>query len=459
MIKVFVISILFSILLLAIGLFFIQKQNDGNKKKVATLIFLIAFLSHLLFAFFIYYTDFQPFSGGKGDYTDYHIMANAVSERVRDGNFSLQNFQLPFGVSHYYPVIIGYIYAITVPEMIIGQIFNAFVLAMTIMLVYLLVLEIGRSSREGFWVSMIANIYPSFAFFSGIMIKDVMVVFFSILSLLYTIKIINNFSWYKFFILYCALFGLTHFRFYVAYALMATLGICWILFSNLKISKRIGYGLIMFVLLGLLPQITGVDEGYFAAKSVGRYINIKTFQYYREVAYLPNYIKNKADDIVDSFKPEPKNQIIPAGTIDQDNEDRNWGEDSSIVIRTGLNSPRLFVKNTILAFLNMLLGPFPWQILYLKHLFVVPEIIYWYFILFFVIFGVLKHFKVYFVKILPVLLFSLFLLVGFSFFITNFGILTRIRIPAFLSLMCLLPLGFSVLNNIKVPFFEKYFNL
>lgn len=446
-------GILFALFLFAVGMFIIQRQKNKKQARIMASIFSIVFLIHLLLAFFVYYANFQPFSGGQGDYNDYHIVAKVISERVVQGNFSLQKFDLPFGVSHYYPVIIGYIYAFTVPEMLIGQVFNAFVLALAILISYLLVIEIGRSEREAFWVSLIINFYPSLSFFSAIMLKDILVVFFSLLSLLFVLKLIKQFSWPKFFILYAALFGLTHFRFYVAYALMAALGISWILFSNLEFKKRFAYGFIMFLFLGLLPQITGIGEGYFAMNSVKRFFNVKTMNYYREVVYVEGYKQareeRKQEDISLIIPPEPT-------PVQNSGEDRTWGEDSSVIIKTGTGNPVDFVKNSIISFFYTLLGPFPWQLKQLKHLFVLPEVIPWYFALFVTIFGIVKSIRGQYKLILPLLLFSFFLLLGLSFFITNFGILTRIRIPAFLVLLCLLPFGFEKLKSIKVPFLEKY---
>src|SRR3989344_3403890 len=186
--KTLVISMLFCFFLASLALFSINKVKDGEQKRILSVIFLIAFATHLALAFFIYYANFQPFSEGHGDYNDYHIMASVIAQRVKQGNFSLQNLPLNFGASHYYPVVIAYLYAFTIPNMLMGQILNTFMVALTVLLSYLIVLELGRSRREAFWVSMVANAYPSLAFFSALMLKDVFVVFFCVLSMFFVIK-------------------------------------------------------------------------------------------------------------------------------------------------------------------------------------------------------------------------------------------------------------------------------
>ncbi len=439
-------GILLSLFLCLTGIFLINLQRDKKEAKLQTKIFLIALAVHLAAAFFIYYAHFQPFSDGRGDYMDYHIMAKAISERVHVGNFSLKNFPLSFGVSHYYPVIIGYIYAFSVPEMLIGQIFNSFLLAMTVLLAYLVMREIGRSEKESFWVSMIINLYPSMSFFGGLMLKDVMVVFFSALGLLLMIKTLKSFSWKNFLLFYVSLFGLTHFRFYISYALIGAFVISWLAFSAFGAKKRIIYGFLMVFLMGLLPQISGVEEGFFAVNSIKRYLNARTLTYYREVAYAP---KNQKDPGLEAqTKPEDRKQIIPAGQFSSDNdENRNWGEDSSMVIKTGLGNPLLFIKNSFLSLCYAVLGPFPWQIKRLKHAFVLPEVIPWFFFFIIICAGIIGKVRQKYKEIIPLLLFAIFAIGGFALFITNFGIMTRIRMPGIFALLCLLPFGVEFLNE------------
>ncbi|MEK7124176.1 MAG: hypothetical protein AAB877_00620 [Patescibacteria group bacterium] len=455
--KTLAVSLFFSLFLASLGLFLISKVKDKKQRKIMSVIFLIVFAAHLALAFFIYYANFQPFSEGHGDYSEYHIMAEVISERLKQGNFSLQNLPLDFGASHYYPVLIAYVYAFVIPKMIIGQIFNTFILALTILILYLIVLELGRSAREAFWVSIISGFYPSLAFFSAIMLKDIVVVFFFAVSLFFILKLIKQFNWLNFLALYTALFGLTHFRFYVAYALVASFVICWIFFSNLELKKRLGYGFLMILLFGFLPQITGIGEGYMGSNSVKRYFNLRAIQYYREAVYVPEDIKDNVAELEKELRLENRKQLIPAGIKSEDTGDRNWGEDSSIQIAANVNSPIGFIKNSFLSFLNVLLGPYLWQIKKVKHLYVLPEIIPWYVIIFFVALGVVKSIKKHYKLILPLLIFSLVLLGGFSLFITNFGVFTRIRIPAFLALLLLLPFGFEKLKSIKIPFLEKNF--
>src|SRR3989338_11326244 len=112
------IGILFIVFLNLITFFIFIKAGLNDKELFY--LFLIAFLFHLGVALFVYYANFQPFSNGYGDHILYHDLAKQIAQRVLNGNFSLQGID----ISHYYPVIIGYIYAFTLPNMLIGQLFK-----------------------------------------------------------------------------------------------------------------------------------------------------------------------------------------------------------------------------------------------------------------------------------------------------------------------------------------------
>ena len=210
------------------------------------LLFLIVFLIHIIAVLFVYYTRFQPFNGG--DYREYNSVAQDISSRLHQGDLSLDGLK----VSHYYPVIVGYIYALTTPDMLMGQLFNAWLTAILVIVAYFIVIEVGGSPKQGFLAGLIISFYPSLAFFSSLLLKDVLVALLCVVGLLMLLKIIKNFSWSKFFILYLALLGLTHFRFYISFSLVFAFIICWILLSNLEIKTRGAYFLNMKTSMKLL---------------------------------------------------------------------------------------------------------------------------------------------------------------------------------------------------------------
>ena len=244
------------------------------------------------------------------------------------------------------------------------------------------------------------------------------------------------------------LIGATHLRFYISYALILNFIICWFFLSDIKVKKRIAYGIIMILLLGLLPRfalLDGLTQGYFGGGSVKYYLNTQTITGYRNLAHPENIPREEP-----KISPQPPGETIPPA----DNE--LVIQDSAVIVETGFKDPVSFLKNILLSFTYSALGPFPWQLTQIRHLFVLPEMILWYILLFFIVKGIIKNIKKEYRMILPLLVFSVVVFGVLAVYINNFGIVTRIRIPAFLALLCLFPLGFEKLKDIKIPFLEKY---
>ena len=420
---------------------FLILSKTKIKSKALYAFLLIVLLIHFGAVLFIHYAHFQPFgrgSSGYGDYNadyiEYNVIAQQLATRIHQGNFSLQELK----TVNDYPAIVGYIYALTLPEMLIGQLFAVWSAAISVLLVYLIVLEIGGTEKQALLIGLITAIYPSHLFYGSLLLKDTLVIPLVLAGLLLTIKLIKNFSLRNFLILYIVLAGATHFRFYVGYALIATFIISWFLLSKMDFKKRILYGIIFIVFLGFIPQFAA-GQGYYGINSVKTYLNPNTVNFYRQVAYTPPTTPPSAAAPVAT----PPSAAAPVATPSP-----TTGIDSSFATE---NSPLGYIK----SFVYVSLGPFPWQIKNLRQSFILLETIPWYFLLFFIIKGIIMALQRKRIA-LPLLIFSIILLGTLAIFITNFGIVTRIRIPAFISLLCIASLGFNK-NNIICNYLEKIY--
>jgi len=411
--KVLAIGIFLIVFLSAITFLLLIKV--GMKDRTLFSLFLIALFIHLIAVLFIHYAHIQPFgSGSGGDYILYQRQAQEIALRIHRADFSLQGL----GIGHYYPVIIGYIYALTLPEMIIGQLFNVWLSGISVILVYLMVREIGGSKNWAFLTGLIVSIYPTYLFYGSLLLKDGLVVLLALSGLMLSLKLIKNFSLRNFIIFFIILTGLIHFRFYIGCVLLFTFIFCWLMLGKLNLKKKLIYGTVIVFLLGFSPQISGY--GYYGIYTIEKYLNPQTISYYRETAYVPP---------VQSSPTEA--QPPPPG-----------GMGSSLVVKLEFDNPLKFVGNYLKSFVYVLLGPLPWQMKYPRHFLALFETIPWYFLLFFIIKGIVASIKSYRTAI-PLIIFSLGVFVILALFLNNFGIVTRIRIPAFISLLCLIPLGFT----------------
>lgn len=431
--SVLAVGIIFCIFLTVLAFLFFQRANIDNKKRIY-LLFGIAFLIHILFVLFVYYSNFYPFSGG-WDAVAYNIKAQEINRRLHQGNFSVGGEELPplVEASNHYPVLIGYIYAFTVPSPLMGQLFNAWLVALIIVLSYLIVMEIGGGERGAFFVGLAVILYPSLLFNGSLLLKESLVVLFALISLLLTIKLIKKFNWKLFFVLYLAFIGATHLRFFLGYAVMFAFIICWFLFGSLEFKKRIRYSLIIIPILGFIPLFT-TSGGYWGINAFKEYLNVPTITYYREIIYERKIV----------YEPQQPSKPVVVGP------------GSTFTVKTGLNNIFEFGKNSSISFIYALLGPFPWQIRYKRHLYTLLEIIPWYILFLFIVRGVIKIYKKNYKITSPLLLFSLIFLGGLAIFINNFGYLTRVRIPAFIALLCFAPFGIGK-NNIIYKYLDKIY--
>ncbi len=426
---------------------FLVFSKTRIKGKALVLLILITLLIHIGAVLFVHYANFQPFSGGSGDYTVYQERAQEVAQRVRQGNFSLEGV-----TGHRYPVIIGYIYVLTTPEMLIGQLFSAWLAVISVLLTYLIVLEINGSKKQAFLIGLIVCLYPSYLFYGSLLLKDTLVIPLTLFGLLLTLKLIKNFSWRNF-LFFCIILGaVTHFRFYIGYALLFTFIPCWLLVSKLNLKKKFIYGIIIIIVLGFVPQFLG--HGYYGFKSIKGFLNPKTIVHYREIVYAPvSSSIVEAPEISDPETSVPETSVPETSGLERvfkkivvkifpNIEKAPSVNRSSIEVKTEIEKPSNFLINYSKSFIYVLLGPLPWHIQNYRQLFVLLETIPWYFLLFFVIKGAFITLKQKRIA-LPLLVFSIISLGVLALFISNFGIITRIRMPSFIALLCLIPLGFK----------------
>ena len=454
-------GIIFSAFLSGLGVLAINFFLKADSKTVA-LIFLLIFALHIVFVLFFYYTGFQPFSGGNGDYQKYDYNARVISSSFRSGDFSLKDKISYTGRpilewDNYYPLLIALIYIFIMPSMLLGQLLNAWLVALSAVAVYLLVLEIGGAKKGAIITSLVVALYPSLAFYGSLLLKDALAIFFAMFGLLFAIKTINNFKLRPFLILYALLACLVHFRFYVGYALAISFALSWFLFCRLKIPEKIAYSVIIFLFFGFLPLFAGQD--IFAYKTVSSFLNRQTITMYRETAYFPNGSKQTGNI---KINPDDSGNIkINPDDIEIQQEEQYFQEDinpsASFLVKIDFTSPFLFVYGFVKSFIFTFLGPFFWQLKNLRQYLTLIETIPWYFFVFFIGRGLFLNIKKKYKDFFPLLIFA-FILTGISsLYISNFGAITRIRIPAFMALLCIGPFGFTLNEKIQ-RFFKKLFS-
>lgn len=423
-------------------LLFILTKVEG---KTLYVLFIASLIIHMAAALFMHYSHFQPFSGGIGDYTTYDQEARTLAQNFRNGNFSLIGVSL----TTYFSVLIGSIYALFLPRMIVGVLFAAFLGSLTAVFSFLIAKELGGSNKLSFLVALASNIYPSYIFYGSLLLRDTVIIPLTIIGLFLVLKIAKKFSWWNFIVLYAIMAAEVHLRIYVGYSLLVTFFLSFLLIGNLKINKKIIYCIIIIPVLGFLPQISGY--GYYGANFLKDYLNPKTIALYQNIynpaspqSLSPNTVVIKPDTTETAGSNSSGSEIGKTNPVifPETMPAKSIGLDSSFVVNINHSNPITLGLSYAKYFCYILLGPLPWQIKQLRQYFALAETIPWYFLLFFVIKGIIMAVRTRNKKVFPLVFFSLLVLGALTVFVSNFGIITRIRIPAFISLSCLAPLAF-----------------
>lgn len=431
---------------------FFTMRRFGIRQREVYLLFTFVLVSHAAFVLFVHYTGFQPFGTGGGDFIRYDAVGKEVAERVRVLNFSLEGIWKP----HYFPVMVGYLYAVVAPAMVVGQMFLVWTAALSVLVLYFLVVEIGGSRIWAFLAAGIASIYPSFLFFTSYLLKDGLVILLVLLSLFILVKLLKRFSWKKYAVLFLLALPLANLRseFYDVFAI--SFFISWFAFSKMQASRRVVLGIVLFSLYGFAPFVT-TQGGYYDYKTFQSDVNLKKVINLKERVYLALPPSLPQPEPVPPSLPQPEPAQRESGHVDTRQEKKQTdsaaqeplemqqGRGSTVAdLQAGEESIGSFVWNQARAFAFVLLGPFPWQFSSPRHAVTLVETIPWLVLFVFIIRGIWRQFRED--KRAPVfalLVFALGVFVVLALFINNFGITMRIRIPGVLALLPFLPLAFQ----------------
>jgi len=423
----------------------------GLKNRTLTWLLVITLIVHLGAVLFIYYFNFQPFSGGSGGYKTAHLIATEIAENFKQGNFSFEGvpyYEIGDHPYRYYSLIIGVLYTITMPEIIIGQIFQVWLAILAIIFFYLIIRELGLSKKWAFLMGLAVTFYPSYLFYSSLLLKDGLVVVLALAGLFFSLKIIKKFSWKYFLIFYISLGLLINFRMYVGYALLFSFILSWILLAELSsLRKKVAYAIIIIFLLGLLPEIS-INQGFYGIDTFKNFFKPETISFYQQEAYFPASESN-GSSVSGPGSSEDSDNFIIAGKESKINSEEIIGYGSSWS-KEEVNfkeRPFRYLLNEFKYFIYVLFGPSPWQMKKPVHFFALIETIPWYVLFLFIIRGIYQSIKGRNKLVFPLILFSLMVLLPIAIYVSNFGIITRIRVPAFIALLPLIPLGFTRLNT------------
>ena len=375
----------------------VMRHFGLNEKNLHSL-FLLTVAIRFGIVIFLHYSQIYPFGGARDDWF-YHRVAVSIAERFRQGDISLAGL----GVFHWYPVFLGGLYTVTLPEMLVGKATVVWLAGISAILLYSITREMGGSGKWAFAVGFLGcNFYPSYVFYGSLLRKDTLVIPLALSGILIIARLVACFRWRTFFLFMVVSGLLMALRIYAGFVLALAFFLSWLAASwRPRPGKTIVYGLVMVLVWGCAAHFLGY--GFLGIRATRKLLDPEFISHFRESQYS---IGGSAAQVESDF-----------------------------------SSPQAFAGYYSRSFVNVLLGPLPWQIRETRHLFSLIEVIPWYFCVFLILRGatrasVLKASA-------PALIYGIGLIGCIALFSDNLGANTGLRMSSFLALVCLAPFGFG----------------
>ncbi|MCL6444679.1 MAG: hypothetical protein K6T83_14705 [Alicyclobacillus sp.] len=303
-----------------------------------------------------------------------------------------------------YPIVLGWLYTLTVPSLFLGQSFNVIVGALTVVVGVAVAIELTTFSRYSLRdirhpvnvTGLLLSLYPGHVFYSTQLLKDPMLDFLGLFSVYLAILALrrkgnHGFILWGFWIM--IVIAMYFWRGYTVYALLAAVACLWFLKLNVNRSAKIGFIIASFISMAVLPYVVGY--GWFASEEI------------------IGFLRRMAD-----FRRE----VYSIGG-------------SAIGIVLDPHRPAQFVAGWFYSFLTVWLGPFPWQIRSVVHLTALPEAIMMWILFPFVVRAIKQWRRNPSDPAHLLLFFSVILMSGIALFSDNVGANTRLRLLPWMTIM------------------------
>lgn len=395
--------------LLSAGLILLFRRATDEKATI-TRVFLIAFALRMLFGLFVYSNSLQDFFGG--DSNTYHLNGSGWLDVWLNGvepteTLIYQN-KPASGAGWGMNYLVASIYLITGKNLLAGQAFCAVIGAATAPLVFFCSRMIYNNLKVAKIAAFSIAIFPSFIIWSSQLMKDGLVIFLLVSTMILTMRLSEKFHPVTLVLLISCLFGVLSLRFYIFYmVLVAVVGsfVVGLSKSNTSILFRL-----------LLTAVLGVALTYFGPGE-------------RMSAQLT------------TFGNLERMQISRSDLAKRANTGFNEDMDISTVEGALAAIP--------LGFTYLMLAPFPWQAENLRQAITIPEVIVWWMMIPFILFGLGYTIKNRSRAALPILIFSLLLTVAYSLFLGNIGTAYRQRTQIQVFFFIFVAVGWTVYQERK----------
>jgi hypothetical protein len=352
-------------------------------------IFMAALLFRLILGTLIFVFNGQEFFGGDALTYDYIGFAQLKAwggdqyAQTRVNVFVGAEGASAWGMVYFVAVVYGLIGR----NMLAIQFINSVLGAVTAPIIFLCAQHAFTNIRVGRFAALAVAFYPSLVLWSSQGLKDGPVVFFLALSILATLKLGEKMSFKYLAVLVCSLIAILSLRFYVFYMITVAIVGAFVIGMREVTAKSFLRQFAVVIIVGLALTYFGVNR--YASVQVESFGNL---------------------------------QRIQRSRLDQSTSAQSsFGQDSDVSSVGGA------LSTIPEGMMNLLLAPFPWQIVSLRQSITLPEMVIWWTSIPLLVLGLWFSIRYRLRMISPMLIFTVMLTLSYSVFQGNVGTAYRQR--------------------------------
>lgn len=376
-----------------------------EEKEFVTTVFLLALVLRMGFGLLVHIFEWRDFFGGDAlayDINGSNLVDIWLGHKLNNDLIAFQNDPAS-GTGWGMNYLTGFIYFILGRNIFAAQSFCAVVGAATAPMVFFCSRKIFNNLRVAKTSAIAIAIFPSFVIWSSQLLKDGLIIFLLVTAITMVLQLQIKFNYVALALLVFSLFGTLSLRFYIFYmVLVAVAGSFLVGMSNS--DKSMFRRIAVIVLLGVSLLYLGVQQS--ATIELTRFANLERIQ-------------------------SSRSNLARAA-------DSGFGRETDVSTTEGALSA------IPVGFAYLMFAPFPWQAANLRQAITIPEVLFWWAMIPFLIIGLIYSVRNKLRNAFPILIFSLLLTLSYSILQGNVGTAYRQRTQIQVFLFIFISVGLTV---------------
>ncbi len=382
-----------------------RKRRQSNSETNLRLVLVYAYVIRLAVISILGFTDAIARLHLSPDSLRYHRMGVVIARQMSEGNFNWPNW-----IDHGWFQFNGLIYYLFGPHAVFIQIINASFSVATVAAVYHAARKIFPDERVARWTCMLVAFFPSFIYWSSLMLKDSLAIFAIAFMVLSVVSLRQKFEFRWVFALLVSLALILMVREYLFYVFIVLIAMSFVPLEKQQLIRSVPKLLAILLIIGLVPYQLG--QGFLG-------IDFISNSMYFDLEYINRTRVAMGDH--------------GAGRIYEDPENALWGQSISNDIRVAATGLFFFFFSIDLTSVGSI-----------RQIMALPEVII--FILLFpaLVRGVLRSWRTHRRAVFPVFLVTIGILIVYTSATTNMGAMYRWRMQALPYLLMMICYGLTL---------------